>query len=157
ALANSCREWVDHSIPLSAAVAGIEDSLALARDALQQLPDDRRTQIIVRDQLVSAVDAFTSMLATGNPSLMESSAATMVDIARTLINELGDDSDTDLLFWAEAAQRSIQSWRRDADQPEEARRTVQRRLAAIESASRSMAQAMEFGFLLDPERRLLSI
>jgi cyclic beta-1,2-glucan synthetase len=157
AVANSCREWIDHSIPLSAAVAGIEDSLALARDALQQLPDDRRTQIIVRHQLVSAVDAFTSMLATGNPSLMESSAATMVDIARTLINELGDDSDTDLLFWAEAAQRSIQSWRRDADQAEEARRTVQRRLAAIESASRSMAEAMEFAFLLDPERRLLSI
>jgi cyclic beta-1,2-glucan synthetase len=157
ALANSCREWTDHSVPLSAAVTGIEDSLALARDALQQLPDDQRTQVIVRRELVSAFDTFASTLMAGNPSHMEQSAATTVDIARTLIHELGDDSDTELLFWAEAAQRSVLSWRRDADQSEEARGSLQRRLVALESDSRSMAEAMEFAFLLDPERRLLSI
>jgi cyclic beta-1,2-glucan synthetase len=157
ALANSCREWINHSEPLGTTLAGIEDSLALARAAVQQLPDDRRTQAILRHQMVSAADAFQSTLAAGNPNLMKLSAATMVDIARTLVSELGDGSGTDVLFWTEAVQRSIQSWQRDADQSDEARRTLQRRLATIEATSRSMTEATEFAFLLDPERRLLSI
>ncbi len=157
ALANSCREWTDHPVPPSTAVAGIKDSLALARAAFQQLPDDRRTQIIIRQELISAFDAFASTLAAGNPSHMEQRAATTVDIARTLIHQLGDDADTDLLFWAEAAQRSVLSWRRDSDLSDDAGESLKQRLIALESTSRSMAEAMEFAFLLDPERRLLSI
>ena len=34
---------------------------------------------------------------------------------------------------------------------------LKKRLAAIEAAARAMAEGMQFGFLLDPERRLLSI
>jgi cyclic beta-1,2-glucan synthetase len=157
ALANSCREWIDHSLPTSESLAGIEDSFDLAREAWDQLPDDRRTQSIARHHLDNAFDAFRSVLAVGEPASISLHAATMVDIARALVSELADDSATEMLFWAEAAQRSIQSWRRDAGQTEEHQRGLQRRLAALESASRSMAEAMEFGFLLDKERRLLSI
>src|SRR5438046_10392206 len=35
--------------------------------------------------------------------------------------------------------------------------TLNQRLAMLESTARSMAEAMEFGFLLDPDRKLLSI
>jgi cyclic beta-1,2-glucan synthetase len=157
ALANSCHEWMEHSQPTSRALAGIEDSFELAREAWGQLPDDRRTQSIARHHLDNAFDAFRSVLAAGEPASISSNAATMVDIARALVSELADDSGAEMLYWAEAAQRSIQSWRRDAGQTEERQRGLQRRLAAIESAARSMAEAMEFGFLLDKERRLLSI
>jgi cyclic beta-1,2-glucan synthetase len=157
ALANSCREWIDHSLPTSESLAGIEDSFELAREAWGQLPDDRRTQSIARHHLDNAFDAFRRVLAVGEPASIASNAATMVDIARALVSELADESGTEMLFWAEAAQRSIQSWRRDAGQTEEHRRALRRRLSAIESVSRSMAEAMEFGFMLDRQRRLLSI
>jgi cyclic beta-1,2-glucan synthetase len=157
ALANSCREWLGEAMPLSAAVAGTLDAVALAREALARLPDERRMQIAMREQLTGAFEAFAGTLAAADASLMEASAATLVDIARTFISDLGNDADTDLLFWAEAAQRSIRGWQRDANLSDDGRRALQRRLAAIEATSRAMADAMEFAFLLDPERRLLSI
>src|SRR4029077_2603080 len=58
---------------------------------------------------------------------------------------------------AEAAQRSIASWRLDLNLDDHGIRDLRRRLAILESTARQMAEEMEFGFLLDPERRLLSI
>jgi cyclic beta-1,2-glucan synthetase len=157
ALANASREWIDHPLPTSESLAGIEDAFELAREAWDQLPDDQRMQSIARHHLDHAFNAFSSVLRAGEPAALALNAATMVDIARALVSELADDSGAEMLFWAEAAQRSILSSRRDAEQTEEQRRSLRRRLAAIESTSRSMAEATEFGFLLDRERRLLSI
>ena len=50
-----------------------------------------------------------------------------------------------------------QSWQRDLSLTDEASQAVRQRLALIESTAREMSAAMQFGFLLDPERRLLSI
>ena len=84
-------------------------------------------------------------------------AATLVDIARPLASDAGDEACGDLLFWSEATQRSIESWRRDVTQDPDAARALARRLAALATTARALADAMEFGFLLDPQRRLLSI
>ena len=63
----------------------------------------------------------------------------------------------EMLFWAEAARRSVESWQRDLSLTDEAVRELRRRLAVIESTAQDMSKSMQFGFLLDPERRLLSI
>jgi cyclic beta-1,2-glucan synthetase len=84
-------------------------------------------------------------------------AATVVDIAQTLASEYGDENGIEMLFWAQAAQRSIDSHRWDVTQTAEIARALNQRLAALESTARSMADAMEFGFLLDQDRKLLSI
>jgi len=81
----------------------------------------------------------------------------MVDIARTLASERGDDAGAEMLFWAEATIASIESHRRDVTQTADAARSLERRLATLEATARAMATAMEFGFLLDPDRKLLSI
>ena len=62
-----------------------------------------------------------------------------------------------MLFWAEAAQNSIESWQRDRAQSEAMNRALNQRLSALEAQARELALAMEFGFLLDPQRNLLSI
>ncbi|HSG76023.1 MAG TPA: glucoamylase family protein [Burkholderiales bacterium] len=160
ALANTCREW-RHSMHApdagdARALAGIADALELTREAVHALPEDRRTQTITRAQLSEALDALDAALSRGIAHSAPQ-AATMLDIARTLASERGDEAGAEMLYWAEATHRSIESRWRDHARTGEQARTLQQRLAALEAAARSLAGAMDFAFLLDPERRLLSI
>ncbi len=166
ALANTCREWVDAPVINRVSCAGVADSLELAREALQNLPTDLRTQTIAAAQLAHALDALAAALhddaaEPANPAArlgrLAPAAATLADIARALSGELGDELGSEILFWADAARRSIASWQRDLTLTEEAIRGLRQRLATLESTARGMAEAMQFAFLLDPERRLLSI
>ncbi|TXL68166.1 GH36-type glycosyl hydrolase domain-containing protein [Zeimonas arvi] len=166
ALANACREWSRSPIALADSFAGIDDNLSLARAALRALPDDRRTQTITRHQLEAALDALSAELGrhgmqparAADPfASMSPQAATAADIARTLASERGDDAGEEMLFWVEATQRSIASHCRDLAATGPDGRLLERRLTALEAAARSMANAMEFGFLLDADRKLLSI
>jgi len=171
ALANACREWIGHPAAGPEAFAGIEDGLRLTREALEGLPDNRRTQTITRHQLYGALDALSAALhqdlpregpmspgdVTARVPVLASQATTMVDIARTLASERGDDAGAEMLFWAEAVQASIKSHHRDLAQTADAARALERRLATLEATARAMAGAMAFGFLLDPDRKLLAI
>ncbi|HEY4747582.1 MAG TPA: hypothetical protein VIH38_08450, partial [Steroidobacteraceae bacterium] len=128
ALANACREWIDAPLSRREPFAGIADALTLAREALRELPADERTQAITHRQVEDALDVLASTL--GNGALVSgelaarlahsaAQAATLVDIARALAGELSVDAGADMLFWAEAAQGSIESWRRDLAQTDE--------------------------------------
>ena len=166
ALANACREWIGCPLAASRLFAGIDDALSLARDAIRALPDDRRTQFATAQELDRALDALGAALGRDH-SLPEElparlmdlahQAATVVDIAQALAAERGDEVSVEMLFWAQATQRSIDSHRRDVTQTAAMAQTLNQRLATLESTARSMAEAMEFGFLLDPDRKLLSI
>jgi cyclic beta-1,2-glucan synthetase len=171
ALANACREWIGRPMAGPELFAGIEDGLALTRETVQALPDDRRTQTITRHQLGEALDALAATLEQDPPlrhpvpaeriaARLEELAplcATLVDIARTLASERGDDASAEMLFWAEATLGAVESHRRDLAQSADAARSLELRLATLETTARTLAGAMEFGFLLDPERKLLSI
>src|SRR3989454_6187776 len=166
ALANACREWIGRPMAGPELFAGIEDGLTLTRETLHGLPDDRRTQTITRHQLGDALDALAAALRQDRlpPEAVAArleefarQAATVVDIARTLASERGDDASAEMLFWAEATLGAIESHRRDVTQSADAAHSLERRLATLEATARAMAGAMEFGFLLDPERKLLSI
>jgi cyclic beta-1,2-glucan synthetase len=156
ALANACREWTRAPLADAPAIAGVEDSLALACEAVQTLPEDRRTQTTTRQQLSGALDALGAALGRGVAQLGPQ-ADTMLDIARTLASERGDEAGAEMLYWAGATHRSIGSHLRDLGRTEDEARALQRRLAALEAAARGLAEAMDFGFLLDAERKLLSI
>jgi cyclic beta-1,2-glucan synthetase len=166
ALANACREWIGRPLAASRLFAGIEDAVNLARTAIREIPDDRRTQFITRHELDRALDALNTALGPDHllpeevpTRLMKlaDQAATVVDIAKTLAGGREDDVGVDMLYWAQATQRTIDSHLRDAIQTAEIAQTLSQRLAALESTARSMADAMEFGFLLDSDRQLLSI
>ena len=166
AVANACREWITVPIANTAHIQGVEDTMLLARDALLTLPDDRRTQALTRHQLADTLTAIAAVLGS-EPAAAEDIATRLCDAgahatdladgARALASEHEDAAYSDLLFWAEATQRSINSWQRDVAQTDEGERNLHRRLLALEAETRAMALAMEFGFLLDSERKLLAI
>ncbi len=170
-LANACREWIGRPLASPALFAGVADALQLTRESLQELPDDRRTQTITRQHLGHALDALSAALRQDLPRQgsmpmgdlaarlldLSSRATTMVDIARTLASERGDEAGAEMLFWAEATLGSIESHHRDLKLTTDADFSLERRLGTLAAMARAMAGAMEFGFLLDPERKLLSI
>lgn len=156
AVANACAGWRGTLADASRLAAGAADSLALAREALTALPDDRRTQLVSPAELDRTLDDLAACL-TGPLDEVARHAATAADLARALSSERGDAAAIDMLFWVEATQRSVESCRRDIAQTATALAALQRRLRAIEAAARAFANEMEFAFLLDPDRRLLSI
>src|SRR5258706_4318102 len=122
ALANACREWIDAPTPGRSSCIGIKDAVLLAREALQDLPNDLRTHTIASAQLDHALNALAAALdddeavpgdIAAHAGRIAPLAATAADIARALASELGDDLGSDTLFLAEAARRSVASWPRD--------------------------------------------
>ena len=81
----------------------------------------------------------------------------MADIASAFASERGDDTGADMLFWMAALRRSIESHRRDVEQSPDAAIALAARLASLESTARLIALQMGYGFLLDHDRKLLSI
>jgi cyclic beta-1,2-glucan synthetase len=166
ALANACREWRDLPLADSRRLAGIEDALALAQYEAGQVHDGRRTQTVTWDQLDDALGLLSAGLngqAVDNESTadllaeLSTQAETMADIAGTLALERGDDTGADMLFWAKAIRRGIESHRRDLASQRDAAEFLAERLLVIEAKARAMALAMDFEFLLDQDRKLLSI
>jgi cyclic beta-1,2-glucan synthetase len=170
ALANACREWIEAPIAHERSFLGVRDALRLTREALEELPDNHRTQAVTRHHLEDVLDTLGDAVAdrpaadTGAGADIAAQlraitpyTATLADMARTISFDLGGAADGDLLFWAEATQRSIESWLFDLTLSEEAVSALKQRLAVVETTARAMAEGMQFGFLMDPERRLLSI
>jgi len=166
ALANALLEWRQRPLAEAARLVGIADALALAQEEARRLDDGRRTQTVTWHQLDEALTALASSV--GRPALdgedsaerlsqLAAQAETMADIAHALASERNDDIGADMLFWSAAVARAIESHRRDLGCSQDAASGLAARLSALEATARATALAMEFGFLLDPERKLLSI
>ena len=192
ALANACREAIDPAIASGHWIAGVEDALALARDALPPGP----AQASIRKRLEATLATIDSSLA--------AAAEPAADVARQLaaLAHQGDSAIAqaetfagegsgglldDTLIWLRALRESVRSHQRDLDElmppaeplagdgtpgrsaaegPEApevtedlpaGRQALERRLLALAELASTISAEMEFGFLLDPARQLLSI
>ena len=153
----------------SAAVAGIDDAVGLAREAADAIGDERRTQTVTRRHLDEALAALapgdvvvTRAAWAARLTALAPDARTLADVAATLTAERGEGADTELVSWVEAACRTVESHLRDqvlqdADEENPAAVALARRLQAIADRSQQLFGAMDFGFLFDPTRKLLSI
>ncbi len=166
ALANACREWTTLAPSSAERLVGIADALDLARAATDRLRDGRRTLTVTWHQLDETLAALAANLRQARPDNENSAghladlaqqAETVADIAAAFAAERGDDAAADMLFWMAAARRSIASHRRDIAQSPEAATALAALLASLEARARTMALEMDYGFLLDPARKLLSI
>ncbi len=167
ALSNACRAQIHLPLAGCEQLAGIEDAVELTRESLRALPDDRRNLTVTRRELQDALDVVAGSLREPPHSTVEftlrlaelaSHAATVTDMARTIAEERGSEASAELLVWAEATQRTIESQRRDlAATSESAARALVQRLTALEVGARTLTEEMDFGFLFDRERKLLSI
>jgi len=166
AVANACREWRQSSIAAASRRAGIADALALTAEQAVDLRRGRRTQTVTPRQLEDSLASLSKALAGASPAdeafttqLTELSgeATVLLDIARAIALERSDGSGSDLLYWSQASLSAIDAHRADLASSAEAVASRHARLIVLEDAFRAMAMAMEFGFLFDRQRQLLSI
>ena len=169
AVSNACRELLDRPPPIEAAVAGIDDAVRLAREAADAIGDDRRTQTVTRRHLDEALAALepggrvvTGAAWAARLTALAPDARTLADVAAALTAERGEGADNELVTWAEAACRTVESHLRDqvlhsGDEENPAAVALARRLQAIADRSRQLFEETDFSFLFDPTRQLLSI
>jgi cyclic beta-1,2-glucan synthetase len=76
-----------------------------------------------------------------------------VDACEAVAIALGDGAEDGLVYWANAVQRAIASHQRDASEAA----GLAQRARAVAADARRLVMEMDFRFLLDPDRMLLSI
>ena len=158
-VAVACEEWIATPL-MHEAEAGIADAIALAREALgttQVMAADERTGQL--DSLFVEIDALLrggQGLEASTPTLMrlsEKASRLAADLA-----PIADESGVpNLVFWTERLRVAVAEHERDRLYLADAPRTLRNRLRTIAQTARDMALAMDFAFLLDPDRKLLSI
>ena len=157
ALANACRQW--RETPAAPPLSGIADTLDLAQEAAARLRQTSQLRSKLESAIASlAADLRGAPVQTSSPEAhlagLAAKADAMVALARALCCESSDDHGAEILVWAEATAEAIQSHERDRA---EDTRSISARLQNLEDTARAMAVAMEFGFLLDRDRKLFSI
>ena len=174
ALATACRDWrgAQSGAPFDATsrLAGIADAVDLTRLEAARLQDGRKTHTVTQTVPWRQLDeALATLAATAHETLaapddfvlrlekLKGQAGAMVDMARARATERGEEADADLLFWAQACQNTIAAHRADLARDADDASALRFRLAKLEKAARSMAMAMDFSFLIDRKRNLLSI
>ncbi|TKR56774.1 glycosyl transferase [Allopusillimonas ginsengisoli] len=156
-LANACDEWVGKAVA-PCARNGLADNLALAREALLQLPGaggdrPRKLEVILEElevQLKGSIPLPVLLPVLGR--LCDKAARS----ANTFVPTVADDDSAELLFWITALQEAVREHETDIEAAKKAA-ALDTRLKAIAHCAREMALEMDFSFLLDPDRKLLSI
>ncbi len=160
ALANACCAWREGGTGDTGEDApwrtGLADAARLAGSELERLTGTGTPPpgLLAVGAALAAVDVRVAAW-DGDLAGLDADTRTAAALAQAFAAGHGGATDlgSDLVFWAAALHRTVESHRRDpADVA-----TLAPRLLAIEQAARGMALAMEFGFLRNAERKLLSI
>jgi len=166
ALANACSEWRRTQPADAARFTGIVDAIDLAREEATRVRAECAGPSALGLPLEIAFDALSAGLRrrlSENEYLEERlsqlslEAGTIAGLAHDILNEQKGIDGKDLLFWTQAIQKTIASHRRDLQAESADGFDLDRRLSILENTARSFALAMEFDFLLDEDRKLLSI
>jgi cyclic beta-1,2-glucan synthetase len=169
AVTNACREMLDAPIVVPGWLSGIEDALELTREAARAL-DERRTHIASRKDLEVALEALNESIRTisrSSPTGRETLHATLTklglqaeivgDIAHALAAERGDNALEQVLVWAETIRSTIRSHQVDIDHLASPAHLFAQRIESTIELTRKMVAEMDFRFLYNPSRQLLSI
>ncbi len=163
ALSNYCSHWILQPGDTSACLEGIVDILDIIVEDLAAMPDDRRALRPVRKQLARQIEDLRRSLKSAAQA-PETVLMRMVEfglqaanIRATVVSmdaDLKTGQTASLLQWASSLRATIESHFRDVSVDHAA---LKKRLLVLVADTRQSALAMEFGFLLDPKRMLLSI
>ncbi|MPV57866.1 glycosyl transferase [Burkholderia sp. HI2761] len=157
-LANACEEWLPP--PLApVARSGMLDNLHLARAALDALRVSNGER---GKKLLGILEEMDTQLR--GPQTLDALSPVFarltkkaLDATRDIMPAAGDDGYSDLMFWIEALTKNVAEHARDQMEYAADPQSLQTRLISLAETSRAMALGMDFSFLLDPERKLLSI
>ncbi|MDT0136414.1 GH36-type glycosyl hydrolase domain-containing protein [Acidovorax sp. PRC11] len=154
ALANACEEWV--GVPPADWTDGAGDALALAREAALATPAAQGPQGQRLLALLDDIDAGLQCPASLLLPVLQRLADKASEEARVLIPAALTEGD-DLLFWTKALCGRIEQQSRDAASHAATASPLDARWRALAQQARTLALGMDFAFLLDPDRKLLSI
>jgi cyclic beta-1,2-glucan synthetase len=153
-LANALRGWTQPEAKPPLETAGVADALRLARLASTEMRFDA-----LFDEIVSTVQKAGES-AVEAPKQLQAAAAQLAELIERTPEPAGSDASGDgeqLLYWLRAAAGSLASIRSELALTPDAWAALRDRLRALTSTALAMANGTDFGFLLDPQRRLLSI
>ena len=163
-LANACQEWRERALASNQRLDGIADALEITSIEAVRLHDGGQTQTVTLQQLDDALAAVALALRqarladddlTARLASLSGEAEILFDIATAFAIDRGDGGGADLLFWARATLSAIDAHHRDLTRLPDA--PLKARLKVVEAIARTMALSMDFSFLFDPTRQLLSI
>ena len=175
AVAQACRELVHRPLFGPEILEGMRDALELLLEAEEQAEHPRRAQTVTEAHLYEATEAVWTVLEDPPTSLpgwvdrlqeLEFHAETLLDIARTLANDVEEGSRSEVLTWARSVRDCVESHARDVetaqlleglDASQKAETALGHRLSGLALRAERMVQAMDFGFLFDSSRQLFSI
>jgi len=158
ALANACRGWQQNGAETAPYRTGLADIAAIAADEVTPLSASG-TPPPGLQKVGAALAAITARLAQaqGEDALTSLAADTQAVAALAAALPDSEANAADLAYWTAALHRAVESHCRDRTGQEADSAALATRLLAIAQAARGMAQEMEFGFLRNTERKLLSI
>ena len=156
ALANACEEWSADIITPNAR-RGMLDNAGIAMESVQ-IPVPSKD---AHDrQPVAALDQIQAHLNSSQPlepllPALQRLADKAAQAVRNSMHVSEAGPVPDAVFWTEALARSVSEHRRDLRNAASGELRI--RLGQLAVAAREVALAMDFAFLLDPDRDLLSI
>ena len=158
ALANACEEEIGKSPSRERIVSGLADHLRLLNETSENGGSGWSGTRLALSEAVE--DQAQS-------SNLGSLLATLRPLAETLVAQVraagGEAGDSDASVWSEALAAAIASHQKDLDSQaahgirEADASALSHRLAAIAASARDLAVSMDYRFLFDIERQLLSI
>jgi len=166
ALAGACADWRGQPAVGPACMRGIEDTVEQMQNFALALNDDRRNYGVSPLQLDAALAALRASFrniggsapnAAANLAALHEQAEIIGDLAQALTDERGEGSNAPLLKWSEMLRANVASQARDERIEGAAAGELDARIEALARRAKSFALTMEFGFLIEPERQLLSI
>ena len=176
AVAEACREYVLRPLFGTEIREGTRDVLQLLLESETLVTHPGRAQTVAEPHLHEATEAMRAAMTTAAPASvadwvrllqeLDVHAETVLDVARTLENDLDEKSRSEVVDWARRLTESVQSHGRDAeaaqaleglDASKRADTEIGHRLSALALRADRMARDMDFRFLFDPSRKLLSI
>jgi len=158
-LANACDEWQSPSSTAPDNRQGLFDDLLLAREALAALHgaggDSGQQLASLLDEIDTELHGPQSLNASLPPLKRMTEKA--VRAAQGITSRIGTDPAAGTLFWVEALRRLVSELSRDLTLQPTPADVLKTRLTILAAKAREMAGAMDFAFLIDPDRKLLSI
>lgn len=158
ALGNACKGWAEKVSGETPYREGLTDIAAIAGEEVTRISASG-TPPPGLQKVGAAVAAISARLALAQGDDALTSLATDTRAVAALAAALSDSeaNAADLAYWTAALHRAVESHHRDRIDPGADQAASGPRLLAIAQAARGMALEMEFGFLRNTERKLLSI
>ncbi|MDX0014277.1 protein ndvB [Sinorhizobium meliloti] len=167
AVSSMCREWAEApSAHVQGNLDGIGDVAAILKEALNELPDDRKTVRPLRRLVEERIAGFQNALAAVKREREFASirvinlavlARDMHKLTVNLDHEVRTVQSGEVATWAGSLVAACEAHIADGVFDLGAIEALRQRLLVLKERARDIAFSMDFSFLFRPERRLLSI